>query len=347
MNSVIDNDTIVKRYNDQFHFGDDADLNKEPKLPMVGMPSFSKKQIQNKGIWRRTEVLVGNGEIEVHKEPWRKSSFKPGCPFTKSENMVPIGGVDYMMEMLFGVKNTQFSIPTMYELHNIGAADSPLPNETYMTPNGPKNILYRYGHMVQLYGIGITGTGENDITVHPVEYNEYDINISRASKDGMELKGNMLPFRVTPEALTETDRKMYFGKKMDENMNTAYYLKRFETDAMVKHCWKTGEEADEDYMVSADEVWNNLNGINAMESFTEIILKINKRDVKEWFIKLDQKERTRINTIALFNGRFVVNDETGDFGDYQDVRLFSKLNIPVEYLVLTKDLNIIYRVYGA
>ena len=76
--------------------------------------------------------------------------------------------------------------------------------------------------------------------------------------------------------------------------------------------------------------------------------KVSKKDVKEWFVNLEQEDRTRINTIALFNGRFVKNDDDPtDYGDYEDVRLFSKLNIPVEFLSLSKDLNIIYRIYGA
>ena len=86
--------------------------------------------------------------------------------------------------------------------------------------------------------------------------------------------------------------------------------------------------------------------MTAVESFTECVLRITKKDVKEWFISIGQEDRTRITTIALFNGRFVKNtSDPGDYGDYQDVRMFSKLNIPTEYLSLTKDLNIIYRVY--
>jgi hypothetical protein len=86
----------------------------------------------------------------------------------------------------------------------------------------------------------------------------------------------------------------------------------------------------------------NREGTNVVESFTEIVLKVSKKDIKEWFINLEQEDRTRINTIALFNGEYVP-----DSGDYRDVRLFSKLCINPEYLDKSKDLNIIYRVYGS
>ena len=282
---------------------------------------FKKEELDihaSSGIWAKTEILCSNGE--VINNPTGKSSFAPGCPFTKSKNMVPIGGVEYVFEKLFGVAGTQFEVPTLY------------------------------GHLVQLFGIGITGTAENDITVYPVDYREKSITLSRVTKDGLSLKGTMVPFRYTAEQLSSVERQRYFGKKAEDDGNTAYYLKRFESDPVIKHVWVTGEDYEDgdERLVSSSEVWDNTVGTNTVESFTEIILKVSKQDVKEWFVNLEQEDRTRINTIALFNGRFVKNDDDPtDYGDYEDVRLFSKLNIPVEFLSLSKDLNIIYRIYGA
>ena len=64
------------------------------------------------------------------------------------------------------------------------------------------------------------------------------------------------------------------------------------------------------------------------------------RVIAGYFNTTATPERARINTIALFSGEYVAAS-----GDYRDIRLFSKLNIPTEYLSLNKDLNIIYRVY--
>jgi hypothetical protein len=154
----------------------------------------------------------------------------------------------------------------------------------------------------------------------------------------------MIPFRFTINALSNTDRKKYFGKKTAGTGETAYFLKKFETDPVIHHIWKTGEDTDDETLVSSSEVWNNNVGVNTIESFTECTLKINKHDVKEWFLALDQEDRARITTIALYSGRFIP-DNTAGLGDYQDVRMFSKLNIHPEYLNISKDLNIIYRVY--
>lgn len=310
------------------------------------IPEFPDKILQTPGLWAKTEVLVSNGDVVLN--PNGKSSFTAGCPFTMSKNMVPIGGVQYAMEQLFGVEGEQFSIPTLYDEDGIGLPNSLPPSETYQTPDGPKPVIYRHGQLVTLFGIGITGTAENDVTVYPVNYREKGITISKVTEDGLTLRGTMLPFRFTTEQLNSVERKQYFGKKTDAEGYTAYYLKRFEADPVIKHIWKTGEDVEDETLVSSSDIWDNTTGLNAVESFTEIILKISRKDVKEWFTNLQQEDRTRVNTIALFTGRFVKdeNDPT-DYGEYQDVRLFSKLNIPVEYLSLSKDLNFIYRVYGA
>lgn len=307
--------------------------------------SFNEK-LQSPGLWARTEVLVGCGDILYADDPHRKARFAPGCPFTKSTNMVVIGGGQYAMEKLFGVPGSQITIPTMYAENGIGIEDSAAPTDSYLTPDGTSTAIYRHGNKVQLMGVGITGTAENDITVYPVDYREKNINMTIVNADGKRVTGTMLPFRYTTEILSASERKQYFGKKTAEDGNIGYYLKRFESEPMIKHVWKTGEDVDDETLVNPDDVWENITGLNAVESFTEIVLKINRKDVKEWFISLEQESRTRVNTIALFTGEYIKDaSDPSDYGDYRDVRLFSKLCIPTEYLTLAKDLNFLYRVY--
>ena len=43
--------------------------------------------------------------------------------------MVTIGGVEYVMNMLFGVRTSQFDIPTLFQETGIGKADSLPPME--------------------------------------------------------------------------------------------------------------------------------------------------------------------------------------------------------------------------
>ena len=330
------------------------------RLSFVDKNDVSLPTQQSHGLWAKTKVMGSYDEIKTDangisyfakKVPTGVSSLgetifktEKAKPLFTQENMVPIGGCQYAMERLFEITTDQITIPTMYRDNGIGLPDTLPPTETYDSPDGEKNVHYRYGHFVQLFGIGITGTAENDVTVHPVDYRENSIELNKVTSDGLTLVGTMLPFRFTAETLSKLERKQYFGKKTFSSGETGYYLKKFETDAVIKHIWKTGDDIDDETLISSADVWQNNIGMNAVESFTEVILKITKKDVKEWFINLEQEDRTRINTIALFNGQFK-RSSTSDDGDYCDVRLFSKLNIPTEYLSLNKDLNIIYRVY--
>lgn len=326
------NRTGTRRFDDKFHMSD--------KIVDVSMQTN-----QSHGLWRRTEVMYGFGDFVRATSPFGKSTLTG--EYRVEENMVVIGGVQYAMEQIFGEKGEQIPIPTLYSETGIGYEDSLPPTETFDTPEGPKTIIYRPGNRVWLFGTGITGTAENDITVHPTDYREKSINMAKVTSDGLTLRGTMIPFRFTAAQLTELERKQYFGKKASADGTTGYYLKRFEQPAAIRHTWKTGEDVEEETLVSSSDVWENNAGMNAVETFTEFFLRINKKDIKEWFINLDQKDRTRVNTISLWSGEFIRKDSNDIDGDYRDVRLFSKLNIPVEFLVLNKDLNIIYRVYGS
>lgn len=342
---------MTKIIKDKLSLSDNKSTNKMPNL-------------QSHGLWARTEIMASNDEV-VLDENGIFSHFAKKIPigvsalgeklfrtekvapkWTKS-NMVPIGGCQFAMEMLFGVKAEQFSIPTLYDQNGIGLANSVTPSTSYDIPGGTKAVIHNIGNCVQLFGIGITGTAENDVTVHNVDYRENSIELSRVTTDGKTLTGTMIPFRYTTEVLKETEKLKYFGKKTDSDTDqTGYYLKKFESDPVIKHIWKTGEDVESETLVSSSDVWSNGIGVNAVESFTEFIIKITKEDVKEWFAAQGQEDRARINTIALFTGQYVKNSDDS-IGDYRDVRMFSKLNIPVEYLSLTKDVNFVYRVYTA
>ena len=59
-------------------------------------------KITNNGIWATTEVIGGYGEI--HNNPNGKSTLDEEIFRTK--NIVPIGGVSYVMEQMCGVKDS-------------------------------------------------------------------------------------------------------------------------------------------------------------------------------------------------------------------------------------------------
>lgn len=307
------------------------------------------------GLWAKTEIIGGYG---YNENPLGKSTLDEEV-FSNS-NMVPVGGVSYVFQRLFEIPDDQITVPTLYSSAggNYGAKQDNTNDTSFLTPDEDnagrirRVAQYQLGHCVQLFGIGNTGA-ENDVTVYPVDYRERFIDGTRVSTDNTRIDSVMLPFRFVGEdtILSVDDRKRYFGKK-ESNVNgeryIGYYLKRFESWPTIKHIWNTGDDIDEETLVSDSQMWQNINGLNAVESFVEIHLKITKKDLKEFYtFNLGTPENTRFNTIALFNGEYEVDTTNpADYGDYRNVRMFSKLCIHPEYLDLNKDLNILYRVYG-
>lgn len=263
-------------------------------------------------FWARTEIIGGYG---LHKNKLGISELDE-VVFT-TENMVPLIGVQYAMEQIFGVKGS-LTPPTLNDTMGIGAQGS--------TIVGDENMPYPYGQRVCLFGVGTGGAAENNLTALEVKYNETSIV-------------DMVPFRYTNDVLAPADQFMYYGKKM-ENDITAYYLKRFDTETVIRHCFKNGEEGEDGSEV--DNTYFTSHNEIGVQSFAESCLTITKKDVREWFDYLGNIEQTRINSIALFTAVF-----DKEQNDYANIQLFSKLNIPTEPLSLTKDMNIIYRVYGA
>lgn len=307
---------------------------------------------QSSGFWADTEVIYGHG---YHDGGFGKSYLDETIGIEK--NTVTISGVQGALEHLFGVKGP-ITVPTLYDTNGIGH-ENVATNESFkflkpdhMEETDPEsgatmNIpIFNPGQFIQLFGVGVTGTAENNITVHKVGYREMSIDM-----DGNP-NGIMYPLRYTASELTGDEKTKYFGKKYDPQTGaTGYYLKRFESPTQIKHIWKTQDTMDSDREILVDNAGVRDNSRNdAIQTFAEMHLQITKKDLKEFFgDKLEQPESCRFNCIALYDGYYteIGKPDNELFGDYANVRLFSKLNIPTEHLSLQKDLEIIYRVYGS
>ena len=268
-------------------------------------------------LWVKTQILGGYG---LHKNSQGISELDE-VVFDRT-NMVPLGGVQFAMEMLYGVKGP-ISVPRLdKEPYNIGAVGSEV------APS--HGMPYAYGQKVCLFGVGYGGTEENNLTVIDVKYNDYEIS-------------SMVPFRYTADELSESDKLKYYGKKKEADSDVmGYYLKAFDEAPIIHHLRKNGVEGEDGSEIETKEDAYNTPLGEGIETFTEALLTISKKDVREWFEYIGKIEETRVNSIALFSA---VYDE--ELKDYANITMFSKLNIPSEPLSLTKDMNIIYRVYGA
>lgn len=274
----------------------------------------NKLNDRNSCFWAKTRIMGGYG---LHKNQYGVSDLDE-VVFDTS-NIVPVGGVQYAMEMIFGVLGP-VSVPTLDGKYQIGAQNSTLISGDRMP--------YQYGQKVCLFGIGCEGAADNNLTVKEAKYTDFDVN-------------GMIPFRYTNDALSDTDRTKYWGQKVVNNIN-AYYLKSFDGEPEIYHLYKNGVDGSDGSSADTDSIYNSSSEIG-IETFTQVLLTITKDDVREWFeIEGGNIEVPRVNSIGLFTAIY-----DSQKNDYANIKLFSKLNIPTEPLSLSKDMNIIYRVYGS
>jgi len=232
----------------------------------------------------------------------------------ETENQIVLGGALFILEKVFNV-NSPITVEYLNNIMGI-AAENPI-EEKY-----PKNTS------VCLFGVGIGGCGDSSLSVVDVNFYEREIF-------------DMVPFRVTDDELNEEDKEKYWFKRKENDGRTSYFLKKFEQDPTIKVLWKDGDEDEDGSEVSSGV--HDTARTEPIETFAEMILKITKRDVREYFEINGDIETARINSIGLFTGiKQTLSDGTED---YKQVKLFSKLNIPNEMLVNNKDMTIIYRIY--
>lgn len=236
-----------------------------------------------------------------------------------TENSLMLGGGIYVLEKLFGVESP-LKVESLNNIMNIATTGPEI------TERHPKE------HVVCLFGVGIGGAGDSITSVK-------DLNV----KD-REILG-MVPFRVTADGLTASEQEKYWFRKQLDSGETAYYLKRFETDPQIKPLWKDGE-GDEDGSMIQEGVHNSTR-TDDIEVFVEMVMRIDKTDIREWFELNGDIEQTRINTVGLFAGiKADISEDGSGIMDYKNVHLFAKLNIHNEMLTSAKELTFRYRVYS-
>lgn len=268
----------------------------------------------------RTKIIGG---YDAYKDSMGVTRF--GETVFETENMIVLGGSQYTLEKLFGVRSalTVDFIEDIYANHGF-APSQIVETESYL-PNAT----------VCLFGVGIGGADESITNVHDVKY--YERTLGEPGKE-------WIPFRQTAGELTDDEKSKYYFKR---NVNgtagenyTEFYLKKFESDPDIKVLWANGNGGEDGSEVQSNVHETPDTDTTPIETFIELTLKINKKDVREFFTNSDNIEQSRINSIGLFSA---VYDSA--VGDYRKVKLFSKLNINNEMLTMSKDLTIVYRIY--
>ena len=237
-----------------------------------------------------------------------------GDKLFEEENQIVLGGALFILEKVF---NVEAPIDVEYLNDIMGIAT-----------NDPIEEIYPKDTQVCLFGVGVGGCGDASRSVVDVKYYEREIF-------------DMIPFRITDDKLIGSEVDKYWFKRYEDDGKISYFLKSFEHEPEIKVLWKDGEEGEEGSEVATGV--HNTTRTEPIETFVEMILKINKKDCREYFEINGNIEAARVNSIGLFTGILSTN-EKGE-PEYKQVKLFSKLNIPNEMLVLSKDITIVYRIY--
>ena len=233
----------------------------------------------------------------------------------RESNSIVLGGALFVLEKLFGVQSPL----TVDYLNNI---------MSIATTGDPVTEIYPKDNVVCLFGVGTGGSGDSIKSVHEVKFQEREII-------------DMIPFRVVENPISGADANRYWFSKTLDTGQRAYYLKTFETMPQIKALWKDAEGDEDGTTVESGVHESGRN--ETIETFVEIVLKINKNDCREWFELNGDIEQTRVNSIGLFTGvKSTLEDGTQD---YKQVKLFSKLNINNEMLTMAKEITFIYRIY--
>lgn len=242
--------------------------------------------------------------------------------FTRKQNNVVLGGSIYVLEKLFNVRSA-LQVASLNDIMSINTAN-PAFTATDIIPKD---------HFMCLWGAGIGGSGDSIGSVRTVNFYEREIGSKGNSAE-------MVPFRVVPAPLTGTDAEQYFfSKKLNDN-SYAYYLKAFQSKPTIKVLWNDGKDGEDGTEVTADVF--NTNRTDGIEVFAEVLLQINKKDIREYFNHIGVIEQARINTIALCCG--LKQEISSGVYDYANVTMDTKLNFGNEMLE-NKEITFRYRVF--
>lgn len=274
----------------------------------------SADKISNGSVNKIQPLRVESKQGKVLKTKIIGLDTLTGDKLFEEENQIVLGGALFILEKVFNVPSP-IHVETLNEIKGVAV-------------NDPIEEVYPKDTRVCLFGVGTGGCGDASRSVADVKYYEREIF-------------DMIPFRITDEELPESDVNKYWFKRYEDDGKTSYFLKSFEYEPEIKVLWKDGEEGEDGSEVATGV--HTTSRTEPIETFVEMILKINKKDCREFFEINGEIEAARVNSIGLFTGILSTNER--GVPEYKQVKLFSKLNIPNEMLVLSKDITIVYRIY--
>lgn len=238
--------------------------------------------------------------------------------FKGLKNKVIVPGSGLIARKLFDIYSDEITptyndrlgiiTPEGEETHNIDP-------RTNATQDNPKILLFC---------LGLDGCGTENSQVYPVDYTKW------IAPD------MMIPFRyqLASNDLSDDMRESYFGR-VENGDFVAYYFKRFDGDPVLVQQYIDGTPLDEGVYDSQKS--------DSAETYVEILLKVTKEDIRDYFVATTGIDSAKINSVSLC---YAWPQEIDGKLYFNDIRPMTKLNIPNEPMIdVTKGIDIIYHVY--
>jgi hypothetical protein len=238
------------------------------------------------------------GEINLINDITGESIFK--------FNDVIILGSTYILEKFFNKRST-YAMPSLSSDLSVNATINP-------TQDNLKDEFV-FGFVVG------TGGAESSDLVRAVKFKDKSVS-------------SIIPFRVVPTTadLTPLEQAKYAMKKQ-VGSNYHYYVKRFDTDVVIRHLFTDGTEIPS----NIDQTETSL----GLLVFGEAVLKLSSSDLREYFMdQFGSIDNCRFNSIGLVAG--FVNGS-----DFAGVRTVTKVNMPNLFLRDTESsYTLVYKLYS-
>jgi len=291
----------------------------------------------------RGEIIIGTNRIlEEFVDPFGNRSWRTkfGEVLFKQSNIAPIGAYQHLFTKLF---NFQFDDP---QRTNLRVGDL---NNDYQMRIGVNPQHYRHRDYIAETGTdpgtpvlgGINISGNDHIFGFMIgDGGAREDNITAIAPDyKRRLLYHPIPFRITDNPDDPKYDGRYYGKLTDLQGTTSFYIKRFETTSIyphIVHAWVTD---DPDEFSPVDEsVFSSTSSV-PIESYVEMLLKIDRGDGSEYFERLNATPR--INELGLVSGWY--NHEKAD---WEAIHLITHLTRSSLILGKNDRLEIIYRLYA-
>lgn len=242
------------------------------------------------------------GYVEVYNKKTKKLILK-------GFNKVMISASEFMALHMFNNPAENYITPT-YNTY-IGSPEGL--DQTHTDTGNDLTLDYK----ICLFCMGTSGCSRGSQIKYEV------------SNKGWIKPEDLVPFKYVGmhEDLGELARRIYFGKKTLVDYNRiAYYFKRFDSNAVLKREYEDGTDW-------TSEIYQDDSTMRANVKIG-ITFSIDEEDGRDYFDRTTGINDARFNTIELLAGWPEVID---GFTYYQDVRPFTRLNMPNKYLSSAGD----------